>query len=559
MIAQNRVPSEFECPITSEVMEDPVIVADGRSYERAAIQKWLETSNKSPMTGATLEHKAMIPNTNLKALIQDWKDSQVVQAAVQEEQTALQELPRGELARLRAQLESAFRNDQGLTLVVERAMRVYNDDLQTRFDRKCAQLQGLRGTCPVVTKFHGTTHGAAAAIAREGFRLPQADEDGDFAGQGLRVFYTDVQRESTQEHVGDLLMFGQAVYVSTDLEKATRFAQGAVLLCKCALGNAMPARTAQKNMTPKKLQTQGYDSIRALPGCQESGGCTFEEFALFDRDQVLPTHIVHFKLVQSGVGTLVAQHMSERRQESRSYTLEHLIQSMGGDAEATGTTIDEARITACKALGDVARDDQHKATSKFLSNRKLAALLSFCARSPNEALQFEALRSWWNFSFNNPENQATAMQHLGVHLLTGLLDSPNASLRLRATGLIWNLTQNYESNREIFSEAGAMGKLQEGLGRALMHQQWGSVQLILGALANLAMSFAAELKKDEGLLLAAQLASEGGPAPVQQQATRFLCNIISEGIMDMEWQANQYTYKTSAPRDSADLSTTLSF
>lgn len=556
MIAQNKVPAEFECPITSEVMEDPVILADGRSYERHAILKWLETSSKSPMTGAVLEHKMVTPNTNLKALIQDWQESHVVEAAAREEQTALQEMPRAELARLRARLAAEFRQEQGLTLVVERAMLVYNDELQTRFDRKAAQLQGLRGpgACPVVTKFHGTTREAASSIAREGFRLPQPDEDGDFVGQGLRVFYTDAQRESGQEHMGDLLMFGQAIYVSTDLEKATRFAQGALLLCKCALGSTLQARTAQQNMTLQKLQSKGHDSIRALPGCQESGGCTFEEFALFDRDQILPTHIVHFRLVQSGVGTLVAQPVAEFRREAGLYTLDFFVQALTGDPEANGARVDEERILACKSLGDVARDDQHKATSKFLSDRKLVSLLSFCARSPNEALQFEALRVWWNFSFNNEGNQSVAMKQLGVHLLTALLDSPNTSLTLRATGLIWNLTQNSEGNRQIFSEAGAVNKLRRDLGKAVEQQQWGLVQLRFGALANFAMSLAAGLRQDEGLLLAAQIASEGPPVPpaVQQQATRFLCNIISEGIIDTEWQANHYSYKTSAPRDSAE-------
>ena len=29
------------CPISQQVMEDPVVCADGHSYERAFIQKWL--------------------------------------------------------------------------------------------------------------------------------------------------------------------------------------------------------------------------------------------------------------------------------------------------------------------------------------------------------------------------------------------------------------------------------------------------------------------------------------------------------------------------------------
>merc|ERR1719145_453942 len=101
-------------------MEDPVILADGRSYDRSAIATWLQTSGRSPMTGAALEHTRILPNINLKALIEDWKDTHTVTAAIREEETALQEMSRSELSSLRSQLQNSFRHEEGLTLVVER-------------------------------------------------------------------------------------------------------------------------------------------------------------------------------------------------------------------------------------------------------------------------------------------------------------------------------------------------------------------------------------------------------------------------------------------------------
>lgn len=35
-------PMSFRCPITLQVMSDPVITADGHTYERAAIEHWLQ-------------------------------------------------------------------------------------------------------------------------------------------------------------------------------------------------------------------------------------------------------------------------------------------------------------------------------------------------------------------------------------------------------------------------------------------------------------------------------------------------------------------------------------
>ena len=59
------------CPITQEVMEDPVVCADGHSYERSAIEKWLQTSNTSPLTGAVLESTLLIPCVIVRSQIQD--------------------------------------------------------------------------------------------------------------------------------------------------------------------------------------------------------------------------------------------------------------------------------------------------------------------------------------------------------------------------------------------------------------------------------------------------------------------------------------------------------
>ena len=44
-------PRDFECSITAERMKDPVIAADGFSYERVAIEKWFSNKATSPKTG----------------------------------------------------------------------------------------------------------------------------------------------------------------------------------------------------------------------------------------------------------------------------------------------------------------------------------------------------------------------------------------------------------------------------------------------------------------------------------------------------------------------------
>ena len=50
-------------------MTDPVIAADGHTYEKEAIQAWLHHHSSSPVTGKALEHKYLIPNLVLKSVI----------------------------------------------------------------------------------------------------------------------------------------------------------------------------------------------------------------------------------------------------------------------------------------------------------------------------------------------------------------------------------------------------------------------------------------------------------------------------------------------------------
>ena len=67
--AAKDTPSQFLCPITGEVMRDPVTTADGHAFERGAIERWLLTSEISPMTGIALPHKQLAPAIALRQLI----------------------------------------------------------------------------------------------------------------------------------------------------------------------------------------------------------------------------------------------------------------------------------------------------------------------------------------------------------------------------------------------------------------------------------------------------------------------------------------------------------
>lgn len=71
-----EIPSFFICPISLEMMKDPVTVSTGITYDRDSIEKWLLSgkNNTCPVTKQILPSKAadLIPNHTLRRLIQSW-------------------------------------------------------------------------------------------------------------------------------------------------------------------------------------------------------------------------------------------------------------------------------------------------------------------------------------------------------------------------------------------------------------------------------------------------------------------------------------------------------
>jgi U-box domain len=68
------VPSKFICPLTLDIMKDPLISRHGQSYERRAIMEWIHQGNSTcPMTRQPLRLSGLITNHSLKAQIQQWK------------------------------------------------------------------------------------------------------------------------------------------------------------------------------------------------------------------------------------------------------------------------------------------------------------------------------------------------------------------------------------------------------------------------------------------------------------------------------------------------------
>lgn len=73
----NIPPEEFRCPISLQLMSDPVIISSGQTYERICIEKWFEEGhNTCPKTQQKLAHLGVTPNYCVKGLITSWCERQ---------------------------------------------------------------------------------------------------------------------------------------------------------------------------------------------------------------------------------------------------------------------------------------------------------------------------------------------------------------------------------------------------------------------------------------------------------------------------------------------------
>ncbi|XP_077234509.1 ARM repeat superfamily protein [Tasmannia lanceolata] len=67
------IPTHFRCPISLDLMKDPVTLCTGITYDRQSIDTWLDEGNLTcPVTNQVLKSFEQIPNHTIRRMIQDW-------------------------------------------------------------------------------------------------------------------------------------------------------------------------------------------------------------------------------------------------------------------------------------------------------------------------------------------------------------------------------------------------------------------------------------------------------------------------------------------------------
>ncbi|KAG0608925.1 hypothetical protein M758_8G143700 [Ceratodon purpureus] len=74
VVAPSSPLPSFICPITKQVMKDPVQIASGQTYERNAILQWFKDGKTTCPLGEKLKNTKMKPNYALKQSISEWRE-----------------------------------------------------------------------------------------------------------------------------------------------------------------------------------------------------------------------------------------------------------------------------------------------------------------------------------------------------------------------------------------------------------------------------------------------------------------------------------------------------
>jgi U-box domain len=76
-INMSDIPETYKCPLTLDIMVDPLMNRHGRSYERSAIVEWITTKSPTcPITRQPMKVTDLVSNNRLRKEILEWRRNQ---------------------------------------------------------------------------------------------------------------------------------------------------------------------------------------------------------------------------------------------------------------------------------------------------------------------------------------------------------------------------------------------------------------------------------------------------------------------------------------------------
>ncbi|KAK4272670.1 hypothetical protein QN277_021189 [Acacia crassicarpa] len=132
------VPPFFICPVSLEIMKDPVTVSTGITYDRESIEKWLFSTNNftCPVTKQPLsDNTDLTPNHTLRRLIQAWCTMNASHG-IERIPTPKPPITKTQIAKL---IRDASRSPHSLTSCLRQLKSIASD---SETNRRCMEASG---------------------------------------------------------------------------------------------------------------------------------------------------------------------------------------------------------------------------------------------------------------------------------------------------------------------------------------------------------------------------------------------------------------------------------
>jgi WD40 repeat protein len=160
---QLSIPPELRCPISGNLMEEPVIAEDGHTYDKKSLQRYLQANQVSPVTGEPLVgHVVQVLNTTRLKQIKWWKALETGATDAQEVSLTLRRI--GEQVRT---CREGHKNGANELVYLEDEMALIIENLQ-KLRRNQSKLENLKlNSSRVVDKLRETAEQKESLLRQE--------------------------------------------------------------------------------------------------------------------------------------------------------------------------------------------------------------------------------------------------------------------------------------------------------------------------------------------------------------------------------------------------------
>uniref|UniRef100_A0A1J3H9D9 RING-type E3 ubiquitin transferase n=1 Tax=Noccaea caerulescens TaxID=107243 RepID=A0A1J3H9D9_NOCCA len=133
--SKTEIPAEFLCPISGSLMDDPVIVSSGHSYERACViaSKTLGFTPDSLFPNSPPDFSTVIPNLALKSAILSWCDRRSFPPPKPLDYTAAEKL-------VFALMEKTHKTSRKVSISEKELIQAIKDKPSVRLDHAATEL-----------------------------------------------------------------------------------------------------------------------------------------------------------------------------------------------------------------------------------------------------------------------------------------------------------------------------------------------------------------------------------------------------------------------------------